>query len=111
MLCEPPTEADRNKDGEEGNEDSYNPQIGALACVELVGFGPADILMRVTVVAHAFVRVCASIADALIAFTHNCVRAITLRTARCGLIFAVFIHFTLLVAVEEVRADIGDTAP
>ena len=78
MLCEPPTEADRNKDGEEGNENSYNPKIGALASVELVGFSPADILMRVTVVAHAFVRVCASITDALVAFTHNCVRAITL---------------------------------
>ena len=66
--------------------------------------------MRVTVVAHAFVRVCASIADALIAFTHNRVRTITLRAARSGLIFTMFIHFTLLIAVEEVRADIGDTA-
>ena len=66
--------------------------------------------MRVTVVAHAFVRVCASITDALVAFTHNCVSAVALRTAWGGLIFAVFIHFTLLVAVEEVRTDIGDAA-
>ena len=66
--------------------------------------------VRVTIVTHAFVRVCACIANALVALTDDCVRAVPLRTTWCGLIFAVFIHLTLLVAVEEVGADIVDTA-
>ena len=78
MLREPPTEADRNKDGEEGNKYSYNPQIGALTRVKLIRFSTADVFMMVTVVAHAFVGVSARIANALVAFTHNCIRAIAL---------------------------------
>ena len=78
MLRDPPSEADRNEDGEEGNEDSYDPQIGALGSIELIGFSQADVFMRVTVIAHAFIRVCARIANALVTFTHDSVCAVAL---------------------------------
>ena len=51
--------------------------------------GIAAQFSRVAVVGHAFVAVCARISDALVAFAHDFVRAVALRTAWRGRVRAV----------------------
>ena len=51
--------------------------------------GIAAQFQRVTKIGHTFVAICARISDALVAFAHNFVRAVALRTAWRGRVRAV----------------------
>lgn len=75
-----------------------------------VGHGLADEVIGVAVVTDALKRVVASVAHALITFTHNSIRTVALGAARSAIIHAFCIVFTLLIAIQKVRAHVVDTA-